>query len=88
MTDFVALLDACEEARYSPDAGHDAMNEHYEKAVSTITAIDSSMKKTPLKGTLLALALLMALPMGLQAAPLSYPDSLWKAGVEAYTAGD
>ncbi|MBQ9194729.1 MAG: BatD family protein, partial [Bacteroidales bacterium] len=88
VTDFVALLDACEEARYSPDAGHDAMNEHYEKAVSTITAIDSSMKKTPLKGAALALVLLIALPMGLQAAPLSYPDSLWKAGVEAYTAGD
>ena len=88
VTDFVALMDACEEARYSPDAGHDAMNEHYEKAVSTITAIDSSMKKTPLKGTVLALVLLMALPMGLQAAPMNYPDSLWKAGVEAYTAGD
>jgi len=88
VTDFVALMDACEEARYSPDAGHDAMNEHYEKAVSTITAIDSSMKKTPLKGAVLALVLLMALPMGLQAAPMNYPDSLWKAGVEAYTAGD
>ncbi|MBO6096203.1 MAG: BatD family protein, partial [Bacteroidales bacterium] len=85
--DFTALLDACEEARYAPDAGHDAMNEHYEKAVSTITAIDASMKKTPVKAAMLAV-LLLILPMGLQAQALSYPDSLWNAGVEAYTNGD
>ena len=87
--DFLALLDACEFARYSPDAGHEAMNAHYEQAVSLITAIDSSMKKTPVSkaGAALALTLLLALPTGLQAAE-SYPDSLWKAGVEAYTAGD
>ena len=85
--DFTALLDACEEARYAPDAGHDAMNEHYEIAVSTITAIDASMKKTPVKAAMLAVLLLL-LPMGLQAQALSYPDSLWNAGVEAYTNGD
>ena len=86
--DFVGLLDACEEARYAPDAGHEAMNEHYEKAVSTITAIDASMKKTTSHGALLAILLLLAPGIGLQAQELSYPDSLWKAGVEAYTAGD
>ena len=43
--DFSALIDACEYARYSPDAGHDAMNSHYESAVEVISAIDSSMKK-------------------------------------------
>jgi len=87
--DFTALLDACEEARYAPDAGHEAMNEHYEKAVAAITAIDASMKKTSSspKGAAL-LALLLLLPFGLQAQSLSYPDSLFKAGVEAYTAGD
>ena len=86
-TDFTALLDACEEARYAPDAGHDAMNEHYEKAVSTITAIDASMKKMPVKAATLAVLLLL-LPLGMQAQALSYPDSLWNAGVEAYTNGD
>ena len=87
---FTALLEACEEARYAPDAGHDAMNAHYEQAVSLITAIDSSMKKTPLKSTLTAVLVLMALPLlpnPAQAAE-SYPDSLWRAGVEAYCAGD
>lgn len=89
-TDFTGLLDACEEARYSPDAGHDAMNEHYEKAVSTITAIDASMKKTPSRsgGAAILALLLMLSPIGLQAQSLSYLDSLWNAGIQAYNAGD
>lgn len=85
--DFVGLLDACEEARYAPDAGHEAMNEHYEKAVSTITAIDSSMKKSTSHGALLAVLLLLVPAIGLQAQE-NHPDSLWRSGVEAYTAGD
>ena len=84
---FAALLGACEEARYSPDAGHDAMNAHYEEAVRLITAIDSSMKKTPVKATALALLLLLV-PFSVAQAAESYPDSLWNAGVQAYTAGD
>ena len=84
---FVDLLSACEEARYSPSAGHDAMNNHYEKAVSLITAIDSSMKKKPSgAGAALLVAALLMLPPVAQAQ--SYPDSLWRSGVQAYTAGD
>ena len=87
-SDFVDLLAACEEARYSPSAGHEAMNNHYEQAVSLITAIDSSMKKKPSGGAGAVLALLLMLsPIGLQAAQ-SYPNSLWHAGVDAYTSGD
>ena len=86
---FAALLGACEEARYSPDAGHEAMNAHYDEAAKLITTIDSSMKKTPVKATALALLLLIGLPFAAQAQEtVSYPDSLWKAGVEAYTAGN
>ena len=88
VTAFTDLLDACEYARYAPDAGHEAMNAHYQQAVSVITAIDASMKKgisSAPAATLLAL--LLMLPLGAQAAE-SYPDSLWKAGVEAYSAGD
>lgn len=84
---FTDLLDACEYARYAPDAGHEAMNAHYEQAVSVITAIDSSMKKgISAAAAAPVIALLLALPLGAQAAE-SYPDSLWKAGVEAYSAG-
>ena len=84
---FTDLLDACEYARYAPDAGHEAMNAHYEQAVSVITAIDSSMKKgISAAAAAPVIALLLALPLGAQAAD-SYPDSLWTAGVEAYSAG-
>ena len=85
--EFVSLLEECEYARYSPDAGHDAMNAHYEKAVSTITAIDSSMKKGPSYNTAVIALILMLVPFGLHAQE-SYPDSLWKAGVQAYTDGN
>ena len=88
VADFVDLIDQCEYARYSPDAGHEAMNAHYEKAVSTITAIDSYMKKGPSHTPAAVLALLLMLaPMGLHAQQ-AYPDSLWNAGVQAYTDGD
>ena len=88
VTAFTDLLDACEYARYAPDAGHEAMNAHYEQAVSVITAIDASMKKgVSAASAATLLALLLVLPLGAQAAE-SYPDSLWKAGVEAYSAGD
>ena len=88
VTAFTDLLDACEYARYAPDAGHEAMNAHYQQAVSVITAIDASMKKgVSAAPAATLLAFLLMLPLGAQAAE-SYPDSLWKAGVEAYSAGD
>ncbi len=90
VSDFTDLIDQCEYARYSPDSGHDAMNAHYEKAVSTITAIDSYMKKGPsynASAGIVAL-LLMLSPVALDAQALSYPDSLFKAGCEAYAAAD
>ena len=86
--DFTSLLDACEYARYAPDAGHEAMNSHYEAAVEVISSIDSSMKKTNRKvaaGTALAI-LLMIVPSGARAAD-AYLDSLWNAGVAAYSDG-
>ena len=88
VTEFVDLLSACEEARYSPDAGHEAMNAHYEKALKLITSIDSSMKKTPVKTAALTLLLLAGLPLAAGAQPVSYPDSLWNAGIAAYTEGN
>ena len=87
VSSFTDLLDACEYARYAPDAGHDAMNAHYEQAVSVITAIDSSMKKgVSAAPAATLLVLLLMLPLGAGAAE-NYPDSLWKAGVDAYSAG-
>ncbi len=87
-----ALLDACEYARYSPDAGHEAMNAHYETALSVISSIDASLKtrKGSAHGAGAALLCLTALltlaPLG-ATAQQAYPDSLWTAGVEAYSEG-
>lgn len=60
---FTELLDACEFARYAPSAGHDAMSQHYETAVSVISSIDASMKpkKNTAKAVTIAI-LLLALP--------------------------
>ena len=80
---FTGLLDACEFARYAPSEGHEAMNAHYEGAVSVISEIDSSMRK-PHKGAAAAAALLLlaALPLHGQSA-----DSLWTKGCNAYSEG-
>lgn len=82
--EFCSLLDACDYARYAPDAGHDAMNAHYESAVSAISRIDSCMKKK-VAPHMAALVALLLVPMAGRAA--DYPDSLWNAGVQAYTEG-
>ena len=41
---FLGLIDACEFARYSPDAGNDAMQNHYNEAVNVISKIDGMIK--------------------------------------------
>lgn len=90
---FTDLLDACEFARYSPDAGHDAMSSHYETALDVITAIDSSMKKTSSGKRSAAgsaasvILLLLSVSMQANAQTADYPDSLWTVGTQAYLDG-
>ena len=87
ITSFIGLLDACEFARYSPSAGHDAMAAHYEAALDVISSIDSSMKarKSSPKGAM-ALLLFAALPFA-ASAQSEYQDSLWNAANAAYAEG-
>ena len=87
--EFTGLLDACEYARYAPDAGHDAMNAHFETAVRVISAIDSGMKKR-VSATVAVIAGILVLFAQdvMQAQDTSYLDSLWTKGVEAYNAGE
>lgn len=89
-SDFISLLDACEFARYSPDAGHEAMNSHYESAVSVISNMDECMKRTRKTASTAAGAVIVALLLTIAPSPASAAenaDSLWTAGVEAYSAG-
>lgn len=86
---FIALLDACEFARYAPDAGNDAMAAHYSAAVDVISSIDSEMKarKSGSKAAVLTLLVLMALPTAAGAYEKDYVDSLWNAANQAYAEG-
>ncbi len=87
---FIGILDACEFARYSPDAGHEAMAAHYESAVDVISSIDSNMKRSDKKsarGAALALIMLMALPAASHAQQKEYLDSLWNNANTAYVEG-
>ncbi|MBR2127954.1 MAG: BatD family protein [Bacteroidales bacterium] len=85
---FIAVLDACEFARYAPDAGHEAMETQYKAAVEIISSIDSNMKlkKTSGKGAVLAVMLLSVLPFAAQAQD-QYVDSLWNTANAAYSEG-
>ena len=86
--EFLSLLDACDYARYAPDAGHEAMDAHYKSALEVISAIDDSMKKRKNgKNSAAAalIALLLCVPFAGSAAET---DPRWQAGVEAYAAGD
>lgn len=90
-SEFTGLLDACEFARYAPDAGHEAMNAHYGTAVSVISLIDSSMKKkgsSSAGAAVMVLMALLALPTAASAAQDHHADSLWTAGAAAYADGD
>ncbi len=87
---FISILDACEFARYSPDAGHEAMEAHYESAVDVISSIDSNMKHTDKKSmrtAALSLIALMMLPVAASAQQQEYVDSLWNDANAAYAEG-
>lgn len=85
---FTDLLDACEFARYSPDGGNEAMRSHYDAALKVISSIDSGLKTggKSLREVVTVVTLLLSLgaSMNIQAKDL---DSLWTAGVQAYTDG-
>ncbi len=87
---FIGILDACEFARYAPDAGHEAMAAHYDSAVDVISSIDSNMKHSDrkgAKGALTAMVMLLMLPAAAQAQQEAYVDSLWNAANAAYAEG-
>ena len=86
---FIGILDACEFARYAPDAGHEAMEAHYKSALDVISSIDSNMKakKTAPKGAVMLVIALMTLSIGVSAQEKDYVDSLWNAANQAYVDG-
>lgn len=88
--DFMGILDSCEYARYSPDAGNNAMNSEYDKAVEVISSIDSCMKNAKVGSVrgIAVLMLLLSLPAAVSAADMDRADSLWNAANQAYAGGE
>lgn len=85
---FVALIDACEFARYSPASSNAAMSAHYEEALDVISSIDSEMKENrKMPKQALMLMLLLALPLSAAAQQTEAADSLWNAANQAYVEG-
>lgn len=86
---FISILDACEFARYAPDAGHEAMEAYYKSALDVISSIDSNMKakKTAPKGAVMAVLMLLAVSFSASAQEKDYVDSLWDAANLAYVEG-
>ena len=85
---FIGILDACEFARYAPDAGHEAMEAHYKAAVEVISSMDSNMKskKNNVSTGVLALILLVV-PVAASAENDAYVDSLWNSANASYVEG-
>ena len=91
---FTGLLDACEFARYAPDAGHEAMDAHYQEALKVISSIDAKMKHksvTPSR-TLSVLVFLLsgtlAFSIPIRAAEATVSDKqLWEEATAAYQEG-
>ena len=88
--EFLSLVDACDEARYSPEAGHQGMEDHFSSAVKVISSISSEMKKSGKGGftAVLALALLASTALPLGADSPEAAGSAWDEAVAAYAAGD
>ena len=86
---FINILDACEFARYAPDAGHEAMAAHYDAALDVISSIDSDMKtrKSAPRGAMMALLIVLLWPGLLHAQEKDYADSLWNMANQAYVEG-
>ena len=96
--EFNALIEGCEYARYSPSGAENAMSEHFDNAVKVISAMDPMMKSPQgaKKGGAVSAVLALSLAVWGWAAASSdalaepskaFPDSLWKAGCEAYSEG-
>lgn len=83
-----AIIDACEFARYSPDAGHTAMENLYNEAINVISEIDGKVKKTTSGRTVKAAVAAIILLCGATASYAAGTDEAWKAACDAYTSGN
>lgn len=88
ISDYTALLDECEFARYAPSSSEGAMKESYDKAAEVISSLDANMK-TGKSNIFKAIAvfLMFTASYAANAQQTFSTDSLWNKGVDAYAAG-
>lgn len=83
------LLDTCEAARYSPEAGQESMSECYAKALQWISTVDFRQKIK--RGNKMKLPLVIALitmSLSLSAKDSQGAEDLWNNANHAYAAGE
>lgn len=80
--EFIEIIDHCEMERYSPSSEANNMNEIFEKAMNTITAVDNAMKKSASKSfkTVLLAVLLMSLALPSYPITKSNADTEYRKG--------
>ena len=83
ISQYIALLDACEYARYAPSESSVSLAQQYDAAINLITSLDLYMRKSSSKGSAALVLLALLLPASLSASERA--DSLWQAGVNAYS---
>ena len=84
---FIALLDACEMARYSPEGGDEAMRARFEQAENLISTIDAQMNNKKISGRTAMLAVLLLMMPALSGQAADYVDSLWNKATADYSEG-
>ena len=76
---FIGALDECEFARYAPGDATGNMNKVYDAAITAITQIANTMKKSKNVKSFAVLLLLLMLPLAASAATKEKADSLYAA---------
>ncbi|MCF0177645.1 MAG: BatD family protein, partial [Bacteroidales bacterium] len=84
------IIDECEAARYSPDATVEKMEELYDNAVATISALEGSIGKRTKKGgkALIFVAMMLSATISLKAADNEQVRNQWESANELYASGD
>ena len=77
VSQFIGALDECEFARYAPGDAKGNMNKVYDAAMTAITQIATTMKKSKNAKPLTAVLLLLLLPLAAQAVTKAEADSAY-----------
>lgn len=84
---FTSVVEACEQARYSPVSDSDAMQNNYNSAIKVISEIDGMIKSGKSSKSKVVAVVLTALLMSASWAFASTPEQLLEMANESYASG-